>query len=221
MRTFTDWHTWPDAAPELTALLPGDVVARLAQAVQYATEQHGDQRRKTGVPYLEHLLEAVQILVQGAGVRDPDVLVAAVLHDVVEDTPRTLAEIAAAFGPGVAELVRWVTKPEPRPGEDATAVREAYLRRLRLAPPDAILVKLADRLSNVQTLRNLAPDRQRAYYAQTVEYIIPLTATQPWFASWYAEWEADFADLADDGSPVGKPGAGKPGAGKPPAAKPS
>jgi (p)ppGpp synthase/HD superfamily hydrolase len=216
MRTFTDWHTWPDAAPGLTALLPGDVVARLAQAVQYATEQHGDQRRKTGVPYLEHLLEAVQILVQGAGVRDPDVLVAAVLHDVVEDTPRTLAEITAAFGPGVAELVRWVTKPEPRPGEDATAVREAYLRRLRLAPPDAILVKLADRLSNVQTLRNLAPDRQRAYYAQTVEYIIPLTATLPWFAAWYAEWEADFADLADDGSRAGKPGAGKP-----PAAKPS
>jgi guanosine-3',5'-bis(diphosphate) 3'-pyrophosphohydrolase len=196
MRTFTDWHTWPDAAPGLTAVLPADVVAELARAVQFATGHHGDQRRKTGVPYLEHLLEAVQILVQGAGVRDPDVLVAAVLHDVVEDTPCTLDEISAAFGPRAAELVSWVTKPERGPGEDASAVREAYLRRLRLAPQDAILVKLADRMSNVQTLRNLAPDRQRAYYAQTVEYIIPLTAAQPWFAAWYAEWEADFADLA-------------------------
>ena len=196
MRTFTDWHTWPDAAPGLTAALPGDVVARVARAVQFATGHHGDQTRKTGVPYLEHLLEAVQILVQGAGVRDPDVLVAAVLHDVVEDTPCTLDEIAAAFGPRAAELVSWVTKPERGPGEDASAVREAYLRRLRLAPDDAVLVKLADRMSNVQTLRNLTPDQQRAYYAQTVEHIIPLTAAQPWFAAWYAEWEADFADLA-------------------------
>jgi len=196
MRTFTDWHTWPDAAPGLTAALPGDVVARVARAVQFATGHHGDQTRKTGVPYLEHLLEAVQILVQGAGVRDPDVLVAAVLHDVVEDTPCTLDEVAAAFGSRAAELVSWVTMPERGPGEDASAVREAYLRRLRLAPQDAILVKLADRMSNVQTLRNLTPDRQRAYYAQTVEHIIPLTATQPWFAAWYAEWEADFADLA-------------------------
>jgi guanosine-3',5'-bis(diphosphate) 3'-pyrophosphohydrolase len=196
MRTFTDWHTWPDAAPGLTVVLPGDVVARVARAVQFATGHHGDQTRKTGVPYLEHLLEAVQILVQGAGVRDPDVLVAAVLHDVVEDTPCTLDEVAAAFGPRAAELVSWVTMPERGPGEDASAVREAYLRRLRLAPQDAILVKLADRMSNVQTLRNLAPDRQRAYYAQTVEHIIPLTATQPWFAAWYAEWKADFADLA-------------------------
>jgi guanosine-3',5'-bis(diphosphate) 3'-pyrophosphohydrolase len=196
MRTFTDWHTWPDAEPGLIAVLPADVVARIARAVQFATGHHGDQRRKTGVPYLEHLLEAVQILVQGAGVRDPDVLVAAVLHDVVEDTACTLDEITAAFGPRAAELVSWVTMPERGPGEDAAAVREAYLRRLRLAPDDAILVKLADRMSNVQTLRNLTPDRQRAYYAQTVEYIIPLTAAQPWFAAWYAEWEADFADLA-------------------------
>jgi guanosine-3',5'-bis(diphosphate) 3'-pyrophosphohydrolase len=206
MRTFTDWHTWPDAAPGLAGLLPADAVSSVARAVEFATEHHGDQRRKTGVPYLEHLLEAVQILVEGAGVRDTDVLVAAVLHDVVEDTPCTLAELTAAFGPRVAELVRWVTIPQPGPGEDAPAVREAYLRRLRLAPQDAVLVKLADRMSNVQTLRNLTPDRQRAYYAQTVEHIIPLTATQPWFAAWYAEWAADFADLAG---------------GKPPAARPS
>lgn len=205
MRTFTDWHTWPDAAPELARLLPEDVVAKIAKAVGFAIEHHGDQRRKTGVPYLEHLLEALQILVEGAVVRDPDVLVAAVLHDVVEDTPCTFADLRAAFGPRVAELVRWVTIPEPGPGEDSSAVREAYLRRLRHAPPDAVLVKLADRMSNVQTLRNLTPDRQRAYYAQTVTHIVPLTAAQPWFAAWYAEWEADFADLADD-----KPSAVKP-----------
>jgi guanosine-3',5'-bis(diphosphate) 3'-pyrophosphohydrolase len=210
MRIFTDWHTWPDAAAGLAGLLPEEVTAQVASAVQFATAQHGDQRRKTGVPYLEHLLEAVQILAEGAGVRDPDVLVAAVLHDVVEDTPCTLADLRAVFGPRVAELVGWVTIPEPGPGEASAAVREAYLRRLRDAPPDAVLVKLADRMSNVQTLRNLTPGRQRAYYAQTVTHIIPLTATQPWFAAWYAEWAADFADLADDKPPADNPPAARP-----------
>jgi guanosine-3',5'-bis(diphosphate) 3'-pyrophosphohydrolase len=75
-------------------------------------------------------------------------------------------------------------------------VRERYLRRLRDAPSDAILVKLADRMSNVQTLRNLPPDRQRAYYTQTVAHIVPLAAARPWFAAWYAGWQAEFADLA-------------------------
>jgi guanosine-3',5'-bis(diphosphate) 3'-pyrophosphohydrolase len=196
METFTGWHTWADAAPGLQRRLPAEVVDRIATAVQFATAYHGDQRRKTGVPYLEHLLEAVQILVEGAGVSSPDVLVAAVLHDVVEDTPCTLGDVRTAFGPRVAELVGWVTIPAPGHGEDSSAAREAYLRRLRDAPRDAILVKLADRMSNVQTLRNLAPDRQRAYYAQTVTHIVPLAAGEPWFAAWYADWQAEFADLA-------------------------
>jgi guanosine-3',5'-bis(diphosphate) 3'-pyrophosphohydrolase len=197
MRTFTAWHTWADAEPGLDQRLPAEVVAELARAVRFATAYHGDQRRKTGVPYLEHLLEALQILVEGAGVSDPDVLVAAVLHDVVEDTPGTLADVRAAFGPRVAELVGWVTKPAPGPGEDPAVVTERYLRRLRGAPPDAVLVKLADRASNVQTLRNLSQDRQRAYYAQTVAYVVPLAAPQSWFAAWYADWQADMADLAE------------------------
>jgi GTP pyrophosphokinase len=204
METFTGWHNWADAVPGLERRLPAEVVAKLAQAVQFATAHHGDQRRKTGVPYLEHLLEAVQILVEGAGVSSPEVLVAAVLHDVVEDTPCTLADVRAAFGPRAAELVGWVTIPAPGHGEDSSAAREAYLRGLRDAPRDAVLVKLADRMSNVQTLRNLPPDRQRAYYAQTVTYIIPLAAGEPWFAAWYADWQAEFADLAES-RPAAKP----------------
>jgi guanosine-3',5'-bis(diphosphate) 3'-pyrophosphohydrolase len=197
METFTAWHTWADAVPALRRRLPAQVVDDLARAVSFATAHHGDQRRKTGAPYLEHLLEALQILVEGAGVTCRDVLVAAVLHDVVEDTPCTPGDLRAAFGPRVAELVGWVTIPDPGPGEDAAAVKERCLRRLRDAPPDAILVKLADRASNVQTLRNLPPDQQRAYYAQTVRHIVPLAAREPWFAAWYAGWQAELADLAD------------------------
>jgi GTP pyrophosphokinase len=174
-------------------------MAEIARAVDFATAHHGDQQRPTGVPYLEHLLEAVQILVEGAGVTASDVIVATVLHDVVEDTPCTLADVAAEFGPRVAGLVGWVTIPEPGPGEDRQAVRQAHLARLRDAPRDARLVKLADRISNVQTLRNLRRPKQGPYYEQTVAYIVPLAAEEPWFAAWYADWQAEFADLA--GSP--------------------
>ena len=196
METFTSWHSWPDAEPGLRRRLPAKVTAEIARAVEFATARHGAQQRPTGVPYLEHLLEAVQILVEGAGVTASDVIVAAVLHDVVEDTPCTLADVAAEFGPRVAELVSWVTIPDPGPGDDRRAVRRAHLARLRDAPRDARLVKLADRMSNVQTLRNLPRPDQGPYYEQTVAYIVPLAADEPWFAAWYADWQAEFADVA-------------------------
>jgi guanosine-3',5'-bis(diphosphate) 3'-pyrophosphohydrolase len=198
VQLFTTWHTWQQAEPGLRAALPADTVARLHQAVAFAKASHGDQRRPTGAPYLEHLLEALEVLVRGAGVTDPDILCAAVLHDVVEDTDCTVDDIRAAFSPRIAELVGWVTIPAPGPGQDHASVKEAYLRGLRQAPHDAILVKLADRASNAQTLRNLPEARQRAYYAQTVEHIVPLAADKPWFADWYAGWAAAFADLAPE-----------------------
>jgi guanosine-3',5'-bis(diphosphate) 3'-pyrophosphohydrolase len=195
MEVFTSWHTWRQAEPGLRAALPADTVALLREAVSFADACHGDQRRPTGAPYLEHLLEALEVLVRGAGVTSPDVLCAAVLHDVVEDTPCTADDLAAAFGARVAELVTWVTIPEPGPGQDKADVKEEYLRGLRHAPRDAILVKLADRASNAQTLQNLPEARQRAYYAQTLAHIVPLAAGEPWFAAWYAGWEATFAKL--------------------------
>jgi GTP pyrophosphokinase len=196
MKLFTGWHTWDEAEPGLRDRLPAATVAQLRRAVAFAAAHHGSQRRPTGAPYLEHLLEALEVLVRGAGVTDPEVLSAAVLHDVVEDTACTPADLTAAFGARVTELVGWVTIPQPAPGQDKAAVKDAYLRGLRHAPRDAVLVKLADRASNVQTLRNLPPAKQRSYYAQTVRHIIPLAATESWFATWYADWQRDFADLA-------------------------
>jgi GTP pyrophosphokinase len=193
---FTDWHTWPQAEPELRRLLPAATCDALADAVTFAVRFHGDQRRPTGAPYVEHLLEALEFLVRGAGVSDPDVLCAAVLHDVVEDTPCTIAGVRATFGDRVAEMVDWVTKPEADAGADKRAVKEAYLKGLADAPDDAILVKLADRASNVQTLRNLRPQKQRDYYAQTVAYIMPLAASRGWWALWYASWQEVHRDLA-------------------------
>jgi (p)ppGpp synthase/HD superfamily hydrolase len=94
-------------------------------------------------------------------------------------------------------MVGWVTKPEPAEGADRTAAKEAYLKGLAAAPDDAILVKLADRASNVQTLRNLAVAKQREYYAQTVRYIMPLAMSRGgWWSLWYASWQEAHVDLA-------------------------
>lgn len=177
-------------------LLPGSTCEAVGRAVTFALRFHGEQRRPTGAPYLEHLLEALEVLVRGAEVSDPDVLCAAVLHDVVEDTSCTIAGVRAAFGDRVAEIVSWVTIPDVEEGTDKKAVKEAYLKRLADAPDDAILVKLADRASNVQTLRNLRPQKRREYYAQTVAYIMPLAASRGWWALWYASWKEAHRDLA-------------------------
>lgn len=192
MELYTNWHTWPRTEPELRSLLPAATCEAVAKAVEFAIRWHGDQRRPTGAPYLEHLLEALEVLVRGAGVTDPAVLCAAVLHDVVEDTACTVADVRREFGNRVADLVGWVTIPESR---DPKAAKEAYLRGLRDAPEDAILIKLADRASNVQTLRNLGLAKQREYYAQTMTYIMPLAESRDWFDSWYASWQEEHRDL--------------------------
>ena len=196
MELFTDWHTWQQTEPELGRLLPASTCDAVRDAVTFALRFHGDQKRPTGAPYAEHLLEALEVLVRGAGVSDPDVLCATVLHDVVEDTPCTIGGVRAAFGDRVADMVGWVTKPDAEEGADKKAVKEAYLKRLADAPDDAIVVKLADRASNVQTLRNLHQEKQREYYAQTVAYILPLAASRGWWTLWYASWEEAHRDLA-------------------------
>jgi GTP pyrophosphokinase len=195
MQLFTDWHSWQRTEPELRRLLPAADADAIGRAVEFAVRYHGDQTRPTGAPYAEHLLEALEVLVRGAGVTDPGILQAAVLHDVVEDTPCTIDDVRRAFGGRVAELVGWVTKPAAEEGADRRAVKQAYLGRLQDAPDDAVLVKLADRASNVQTLRNLGLPKQRQYYAETVEYIMPLAAQREWWADWYASWQRAHRDL--------------------------
>jgi GTP pyrophosphokinase len=196
MELYTNWHTWQRTEPELRGRLPAQDADAVASAVEFAVRYHGDQARPTGAPYAEHLLEALEVLVRGAGVTDPGILQAAVLHDVVEDTPCTIDDVRRAFGDRVAELVGWVTKPTREEGSDRRAAKEAYLGRLQDAPDDAVLVKLADRASNVQTLRNLGLPKQRQYYAETVRYIMPLAAQREWWADWYASWQQAHRDLA-------------------------
>jgi guanosine-3',5'-bis(diphosphate) 3'-pyrophosphohydrolase len=196
VRVFDRWAGWADAEAGLRPFVPAEDLQTLAEAFAFATACHGDQLRPTGEPYERHLLEAVEVLAEGAGVRDRDVLVAALLHDVVEDTACTLEEVGDRFGPRVAELVDWVTKTDPPDGGDSEAARLGYLRRLASAPPEAVLVKLADRLSNVQRLdRHPRPEKRRSYYRETVDWILPLAAGVPFFDEQYARWASRFAEL--------------------------
>lgn len=195
MEVFTSWRTWAEAR----AALPVEPAALdvLDRAAASARRWHGEQRRPTGVPYVEHLLEALEAMACGAGVTDTGVLAAVLLHDTVEDTGATVPEIEAGFGPDVAELVDWVTKPPATGGgrQAKRAAKSAYLRRLGDAPERAVLVKLADRVSNVQRLDQMPPDFQRRYYAETVTYVIPLAQAHPWFAAWYEDWRETYAHL--------------------------
>ena len=194
MEIFTSWPTWEQAAQEL----PDGLAERLEPAALAATEWHGEQRRPTGVPYVEHLLEALEVAVRGAGVTDPEILSAVLLHDTVEDTDATLADVEERFGPVVAELVDWVTKPPAASAGRAAkrAAKAAYLRRLADAPPEAVAVKLADRVSNVQRIWQVDAEMQRRYYAETVTYILPLAKGFPFYEQWFDQWRKEFAGLA-------------------------
>ncbi|UJW33939.1 HD domain-containing protein [Saccharothrix sp. AJ9571] len=187
MRVFGSWRDWPSAAGALGEVLPEETIEKLAHAYEFAARHHGDQTRPAGEPYPWHLLEALEIAVD-SGARDEDVLVAALLHDVVEDTPCSLAAVRAEFGAQVAELVDWVTK---------AGSRESYLSRFVTAPEEVLTIKLADRYSNVQRLHtHPRPAKRATYYAETVRVFLPLADRLPYFRDRFAEWQENYAYLA-------------------------
>lgn len=198
MEVYGSWSTWPRAAQGLGGRLPRDAVAYLADVYAFAARWHGDQRRPAGEPYVEHLLETVEILAMGAGAEDREVLSVGLLHDVVEDTPCTLGEVESRFGARVADFVCCVTKPDPRPGQDQAAVRRAYLQGFTQAPDEVVLIKLADRYSNVQRLHtHPRPEKRRSYYAETRQYFVPLATRFPYFDGLFTAWEDHYRFLAD------------------------
>lgn len=199
MRTFEAKDGWPALRARWALRLPEADLAALDAATAFAAHWHGGQTRPAGEPYLEHLLEATCVLVDAVAVTDADVLRAAVLHDVVEDTACTLDQVRERFGDRVATLVDWVTKPPRREGRGREEARAAYLDRLRGAPRDAIVVKFADRLSNIQRLdTHPRPEKARAYYDETVRLIVPLAEPHPWFREWYGAWRTEFRRLVEE-----------------------
>ncbi len=165
---------------------------RVRQAVEFAERAHRGQSRASGEPYVEHPLEVASIL---AGMHlDTDTIVAAMLHDVVEDTSYTLDDIQEAFGPTVALLVDGVTKLDRLEVQNREDEQAENLRKMFLAMAKdirVILIKLADRLHNMRTLKHLTADRVHRIAMETMEIYAPLAHRLGIF---HIKWELE--DLA-------------------------
>ncbi|GAA1604755.1 hypothetical protein GCM10009804_71250 [Kribbella hippodromi] len=195
-RVFAGWENWKAAETELLGWLRQDVVGELQTAFEAAKVWHEGQTRPAGEPYWQHLLQVLQVLTVALEVTDVDLLRAGVLHDVVEDTDGTAADVERRFGRRTAELVAAVTIPEVRNGESKDSVRAVYLAHLAMASRDVLTLKLSDRYSNVQRLHtHPRVAKQRSYYAETVEHFVPLAAVHPRLEELFARWAQAYSYL--------------------------
>jgi GTP diphosphokinase / guanosine-3',5'-bis(diphosphate) 3'-diphosphatase len=154
---------------------PSDDPWLVRRAYEIAAERHRDQLRRSGDPYLTHLLEVAHIL---ADMRmDATTLSAALLHDVIEDTEFPVSRIQERFGDETARLVEGVTKisrlnmlaPEARQAENVRKMVLAMVNDVRV-----VVVKLADRLHNMRTIQFLEPEKQQRIARETLEIYAPI-----------------------------------------------
>jgi RelA/SpoT family (p)ppGpp synthetase len=155
-------------------LKPKDV-ARLADAYRFSEAAHAGQKRQSGDPYISHPLAVAEIL---AGWHlDGQTLMAALLHDVTEDTSVTKDEISDTFGKPVAELVDGVSKLDRIEFQSAEDAQAENFRKMLLAMARdvrVILIKLADRLHNMRTLGAVPPAKRRRVARETMEIYAPI-----------------------------------------------
>ena len=142
-------------------------VTRLTQALAFAAEAHANQRRKGAAqePYLNHLVEVLDLVTQATGGDDVDLLIASLLHDVVEDTNVTEEELTESFGTRVAEIVQANSDDMSLPKDERRRKRIADMPR---KAPDARIVKTADVISNIRAIVTSPPagwtaDRKLGY----------------------------------------------------------
>ena len=160
---------------KLEAYLSPAQVERVREAYDFGAEKHQGQKRVSGEPYITHPVAVADIL---ADLRlDADTLVAAILHDVIEDTPTAKAEIASIFGQVVAELVDGVSKLDQIQFKNRQEAQAESFRKMLLAMVRdirVIMVKLADRMHNMRTLGVMPPVKRRRSARETLEIYAPI-----------------------------------------------
>jgi GTP diphosphokinase / guanosine-3',5'-bis(diphosphate) 3'-diphosphatase len=171
----------------------------LLAAVAFAAHKHRDQRRKGALapPYINHPIAVAQVLASEGGIDDTAVLMAAILHDTIEDTETTVEELRAAFGEAVTTIVLEVTDDKTLKKEERKALQIAHAAGRSHA---ARLVKLADKISNLRDIARDPPSnwpllRQQEYFDWANAVVDQLRGT-------HAGLEAAF-DVAFSSKPVG------------------
>ncbi len=154
-----------------------DQIASVRRAYFYAEQAHDGQRRKSGEPYVTHPLAVANVL---AGMHmDHQSLMAAMLHDVIEDTEIDYSGIEGQFGTTVADIVDGVSKLTHLEFETKAEAQAENFQKMVLAMAEdirVILVKLADRLHNMRTLGAMRPDKQRRIARETMDIYSPIAA---------------------------------------------
>ncbi len=201
-----DLSSVPTNLDELMQRLPRTFLdadrERIREAYQFAADAHSDNKRASGEPYILHPLAVAGIL---AELRlDPNTIIAGLLHDVVEDTAYKLDDLASRFGDQVAALVDGVTKLEDmkkfsdqqKAAQMAVdpklrSQRDETLRKMFLAMAEdirVVIIKLADRLHNIRTLKHLKEHKRRRIARETLEIYAPLANR---LGIWQIKWELE------------------------------
>jgi len=155
--------------------LESDQVKDIYRAYLFGAEAHEGQHRASGEPYIHHPIEVARILAEMR--LDYETIVAAILHDVIEDTETAKGQIAEEFGEEVANLVDGVSKLTQITFKSKAEFQAENFRKMLLAMSRdirVILVKLADRLHNMRTLAALAPEKRRQIAKETLEIYAPI-----------------------------------------------
>ena len=150
-------------------------ISQVTKAYEYSKKAHEGQKRQSGEDYITHPLIVAEILVDLG--MDPESIITALLHDVVEDTPVSLQDVKKQFGPTVAHLLDGVTKISRMDFRNTYEKQSENIRKMIVAMGKdvrVILIKLADRLHNLRTLEYMSKEKQLAIAKETLEVYTPL-----------------------------------------------